>query len=138
MPPRLLRDKAKILLKSAGVGAVATAADLLVLAVLVSGLGLSPRWASPVALALGLAVQFSGNKWYAFDDKSQRWARQLSGFLLIELVAFSANLALFDVAVRALPGWYLALRLATQALVYFCISLPLWSLLFRPSQRVAS
>jgi putative flippase GtrA len=118
--------------RSAGVGAISTLVDFAALATLVSGLGLSARLASPLALGLGLACQFVGNKLFAFGDRRPAWAKQVALFLGIEAFAFGANLFLFDVAVRKLALPYLVVRGACQAVVYFGISLPLWTRLFEP------
>ena len=118
-------------LRSAAVGVLATAADLVALAVLVDGFGLSPRLANLPALAIGIAVQFAGNKWFAFGDRSPDWARQGALFLGVEALGMTANLVLFDLAVTRTPLPYLAARIATTSLVYFCICLPLWSRIFR-------
>lgn len=123
-------------LKSAGVGAISTLVDFAALATLISGLALSARLASPVALSLGLACQFVGNKLFAFEDRRPAWAKQAVLFLGIEAFAFAANLLLFDIAVRKLALPYLVLRAACQAVVYFGISLPLWTRLFQPAERV--
>jgi len=127
-----------VVVRSAAVGLLATATDLVVLAVLVSGLGLSPRVASVPALVLGIGVQFVGNKWFAFGDRSSRWMRQGAQFLGVEAVGFVANLVLFDLAVTLTKLPYLPLRLLTTNLVYFIICLPLWSLIFRPRLGEAS
>lgn len=116
-----------------GVGAVATLTDLLVLTVLASGFHLGPRASSFPALAAGIAVQFVGNKFFAFEDRSKRWGQQAALFLAVEALGFGANLALFDVGVRFLPLPYLAIRLVTTNLVYFGICLPLWSRIFTSS-----
>lgn len=126
-------------MRSVGVGAIATGIDFAVLATLVSGLGYGVRAVSPLALAAGLSFQFFGNKLFAFEDRRPRWGRQAAIFLLIELFAFGANLAIFDLAVRFVPLPYLVLRAATQALVYFGFCLPLWSRVFESSaKQVAS
>jgi putative flippase GtrA len=113
-----------------GVGAVATLTDLCVLTLLASGLHLGPRAASLPALASGVVVQFVGNKLFAFEDRSTRWAGQAALFLAVETLGFAANFALFDVAVRALPLPYVVVRLVTTNLVYFGVCLPLWSRIF--------
>ena len=69
-------QKVLVFVRSAGVGAVATGVDLLALALLVSAFGLAPRAASLPALALGIAVQFVGNKLFAFGDRSARWVER--------------------------------------------------------------
>lgn len=129
MPPRR-SSSLRTVLKSSGVGALATLVDFALLAALVSGAGLDPRVASPFALAAGLCLQFIGNKLFAFEDRRARWARQAAAFLGVEALAFAANLALFDVAVRALPLPYLLVRAACQSTVYFGLCLPLWSRVF--------
>lgn len=121
-----------VVLRSAAVGLLATATDLIVLAVLVSGFGVSPRIASVPALVLGISVQFVGNKWFAFGDRSRDVLRQGAQFLGVEAVGFVANLVLFDLAVTLTRLPYLPLRLLTTNVVYFCLCLPLWSLIFRP------
>jgi putative flippase GtrA len=125
--PRLL-----ILLRSAGVGALATLVDLGALAVLVSVLGVSPRVASAPALALGVATQFVGNKLFAFGDRSPRWARQGAQFAAVEALGLALNLLLFDLAVTHSPLPYLAARVLSTSVVYFAVCLPLWSRIFRP------
>lgn len=122
-----------ILLRSAGVGIAATAVDLGALALLVSVLSVPVRIASVPALALGIAMQFAGNKWFAFGDRSRAWLRQGVQFLGVEALGFALNLLLFDLAVThtALP--YLPLRLLTTSLVYFAVCLPLWSRIFKPA-----
>ncbi|MBI4701301.1 MAG: GtrA family protein [Deltaproteobacteria bacterium] len=121
----------RVVLGSMGVGAAATAVDLAVLAALVSGLGLGPRLASAPALCAGIVAQFAGNKLVAFQDYSRAWVRQGVQFLAVEALGLLANLALYDLAMAWTRLPYLAARLATTSLVYFCLCLPLWSLIFR-------
>ena len=128
----------RIWLKSAGVGAIATLVDFAALATLVSGLGLSARLASPLALALGVGCQFVGNKLFAFGDHRPEWAKQAALFLGIEAFAFATNLLLFDIAVRTFAVPYLVLRAVCQAIVYFGLSLPLWTRLFEGAKLEAA
>jgi putative flippase GtrA len=114
-----------------GVGVLATGLDVALLSTLVYGAKLDARLASPIALAAGVALQFVGNKLVAFRDRSPRWAGQAARFLAVEAAGFMANLALFDVAVRALPVPVPILRLATTAVVYFTVCLPLWARIFQ-------
>lgn len=123
-----------VVARSAAVGVLATATDLAVLALMVSGFGVSPRVASIPALALGISVQFAGNKWFAFGDRSRDWLRQGAQFLGVEAAGFVANIVLFDLAVTLTRLPYLPLRLLTTNLVYFAFCLPLWSRIFRPSR----
>ncbi len=118
-------------LRSGGVGLVATASDVAALSGLVVLCGLSPRAASVPALALGVGIQFVGNKLFAFRDRSRAWGRQAALFLCVESLGFAANLALFDLAATHVALPLAVLRLATTSLVYFALCLPLWSLVFR-------
>ncbi|NUP07276.1 MAG: GtrA family protein [Polyangiaceae bacterium] len=120
----------RTVIKSLGVGVFSSLIDFTVLAVLVSGAGVGARVASPFALVAGLSFQFVGNKVFAFEDKRPRWGRQAAMFLAVEALAFVANLALFDVAVRAVPLPYLVVRALCQSAVYFGLCLPLWSRIF--------
>ncbi|MEZ4222988.1 MAG: GtrA family protein [Polyangiaceae bacterium] len=126
-----------VLLRSSAVGLLATVTDLVVLVLLVSGAGIDVRIASVPALTLGIAVQFVGNKLFAFEDRSQEWARQGAQFLLVEALGFSANLVLFDLIVSRTHLPYLPVRLLTTSLVYFGICLPLWSRIFKPTVEEA-
>ncbi len=133
LPPWLAR--VDVLVRSAGVGALATAVDLAALALLTHGLGLAARAASAPALCLGVAVQFVGNKRFAFRDDDPAWAAQALRFAAVEALAFAANLALFDLASRALPLPAVPLRLVTTSLVYFGVCLPLWTRIFQGARR---
>jgi len=121
---------ARLVARSMGVGAVATAVDLTTLWLLVSVKGLSPRLASAPALGLGIGTQFVGNKLVAFRDRSPAWVRQGMQFLAVELCGLAANLWLYDLAVAHIRAPYLLLRLGTTNLVYFGLCLPLWSRIF--------
>lgn len=127
-----------VLVRSGGVGALATAIDLLTLAALTHAAGLPARVASVFALSLGVAVQFVGNKLVTFRDRSPRWGAQARRFLAVEAVAFAANLALFDLALRAAPhAPPVALRVVTTNVVYLGLCLPLWSRIFQRSSEVS-
>ena len=123
-----------LLTRSAGVGLLATLADLAVLSLLVHLGHLHPRVASVPALSFGILVQFIGNKRFAFRDSSPDWVQQGLLFLAVEALSFGANLLLFDVAVRLFAWPLLALRLGTTNLVYFFVSLPLWARVFRKDE----
>ncbi len=116
------------------VGVLATGVDLATLGGL-TWAGVPVRVASVVALSLGVGLQFVGNKWFAFRDRSGAWLKQGGAFLGVEALGFAANLALFDVAVRALPAPILLVRMLTTSLVYFGLCLPLWSLVFRKTEE---
>lgn len=128
-----LRRRLMVLVRSAGVGGLATLVDLGALTLLVSGLGVDPRVASVPSLCLGIVVQFFGNKIVAFRDKRGSWLRQGAQFMGVEALGFIANVALFDLLVARSSFPYLAIRVVVTSLVYFGICLPLWSLIFTPS-----
>ena len=121
------------IVRSVVVGALATTSDLTSLALLVSGIGLDPRLASPLSLLIGAAVQLVGTKLYVFQDRSPRWLAQGLAFAAVEVMAFALNLVLFHVGatLRLLPP--LPLRLAISALVYASISFPVWARVFAPA-----
>lgn len=125
-----LLARARIVAKSAGVGAVATVVDLAVLALLVDALGVSPRAASIPALASGVAVQFMGNKLFAFQDRTRAWLTQGGQFAGVEALGFGLNVVLFDAIVSRTALPYIAVRCFTTAVVYFGFCLPLWSRIF--------
>lgn len=120
------------LAKSAAVGAVATLADLAALTLMVELAGLRPQAANIPALILGLAVQFAGNKLFAFQNRTtDRLVRQGALFLLVEAVALLLNAALFHLLVTTTSIPFPVARVAGQALVYFGFSYPIWTRLFQ-------
>lgn len=138
MPERTLTESIATVIRSAGVGVVATVVDLMSLAWMVHALHVSPRVASAPALLLGVLVQFVGNKSLAFRDRDPRWAPQAARFFAVEAVAFAANLALFDLATRAVPLPAVLLRVVTTSAVYFGLCLPLWSRIFSATSNAAA
>lgn len=117
--------------RSALVGLLATACDLGALMVGVEVLHLAPRAATPIALALGVTIQFVGNKLVAFQDRSPAWLRQAMLFLSVEAAGYAANVLIFGALSTLTNLPYLPLRLAIGSAVYFGICLPLWSRIFR-------
>ena len=116
-------------------GAAATLADIAVLALLVSALGVAPRVASIPALVVGGVVNFLGNRHFAFRASQGSLARQAVLYAIVELAALAANGILFDLAMRLLPSslaWaYVPVRLVTSHLVFLAWSYPLWRFVFR-------
>lgn len=137
--PMSVMHRIQAIARSAGVGTAATLLDLAVLTFLVHGLSLSPRLASPPALAAGVAAQFAGNKLFAFEDRRPEWVVQGLQFLSVEALGIAANLVLFDWLVRHTALGIVPARLFTTSVVYFAICLPLWARIFRasPEQRRA-
>lgn len=117
--------------RSALVGLLATAADLLLIAVMVHGLSIAPAIANVPALSLGLLIQFWGNKRYAFRDPSPASTRQASAFLIVEGVAFALNAAFFHILAVGLAVTPLLARAIASAAVYFGFSYRLWQIIFR-------
>lgn len=122
-----------VALRGATVGILATLADLLALLTLVH-FGMSPSAASFPALAFGVAVQFVGSKRFTFENRSREWLGQGAKFLLVEAAAFGLNLLVFEWGVKHTAIPFVVVRLLGTSLVYFAFSLPLWSLVFRPTQ----
>jgi len=118
------------LARSSLVGLVATAVDLGALAVLVHFL-VPPTVANVPALVAGVAVQFFGNKHFAFRDRSRAYLRQGAQFALVEAGALLLNAVGFHLLVTLTPTpWWLA-RAFASALVYLGFSYPLWARVFR-------
>jgi len=133
LPPKLEKATA---LRSAAVGAAATLLDLAVLATLVHLASAAPRIASPIALLAGVAIQFVGNKVFAFADRSGRWGTQAAAFLAVETGAFALNAIGFDLVVARTHLPPLFVRIVVSMAVYFLFCLPLWSRVFRPEEAL--
>ena len=134
LPTPPLRDPLRVL-RALLAGGAATLADIAVLALLVSVVGLAPRLASLPALLAGGVVNFVGNRHFAFRATSGSLAKQAVLYTVVELAALAANGVLFDVVIRLLPpglAWaYVPVRLVTSHLVFLAWSYPLWRLVFR-------
>jgi putative flippase GtrA len=112
------------------VGAAATVCDLAALAVLVHVAGLPPTVANVPALLGGVAVQFAGNKWFAFRDRSRDLARQGALFAAVEAGALLLSALAFHLLVTLTPAPYPLARAIGSALVYLFYSYPLWGRIF--------
>jgi putative flippase GtrA len=117
------------------VGLAATAVDLALLTLLLHAAHLPLRAASPLALAAGVAVQFVGSRAVTFRARGGRWWSQGMGFAAVEALSFVANVALTEVASSALHLPPAVVRVPVTSLVYFAVSLPLWSWVFRPTEE---
>jgi len=123
-------------MRSSLVGLLATASDLGTLAILIHAFDLTEKAANLPSLVPGLVVQFLGNKYFAFDDRSKALVKQTSLFLLIEIVAFGLNALLFHLLVSLTPLHFILARLAGTNIVYLGFSLPMWSIfVFRLGAR---
>lgn len=125
-----------VMWRSAAVGVVATLVDLGALWALIGGLGVAATIANVPALTLGLVVQFVGNKWFAFQDRSRALARQGGLFVLVEAGAFALNAGAFHLLTTAGVPW-LGARAVGASAVYLGFSLPLWGRIFTPGRQVA-
>lgn len=117
-------------LRSTLVGAAATLGDLAALTLLVEVFGLLPAVANVPALLLGVGVQFAGNKWFAFQNRSRDYVRQGLQFAAVEAGTIALNAIAFHVLVTATPIPYAIARLLGTALVYVAFSYPLWKRIF--------
>jgi putative flippase GtrA len=121
------------LLRAGAAGIAATAADVGVLAVLVSVLNWNARAASLPALVAGGVVNFLGNRHFAFRAGRGSLGRQAIGYTAVELVALALNGVLYDAVLRTAPvasHAYWAVRLVTSHVVFLAWSYPLWRRVF--------
>jgi putative flippase GtrA len=119
--------------RAGAAGAAATATDVVLLGVLVA-CGMDPRIASIPALVAGGAVNFLGNRHFAFRASSGSLARQALGYALVEVVALVLNGALYDATLVLFPetrAAFWVVRLVTSHVVFLCWSYPLWRRVFR-------
>jgi putative flippase GtrA len=121
------------LVRSYLVGIPATASDLGLLWLLVGGLGLSKELANVPSLLAGVLVQFFGNKFFAFRDRSPNLLRQGVLFALIEVGTLFLNWLAYHLLVTYTDVHYLLARMIGTAGVYLAFSFPLWGLIFRPT-----
>src|SRR5262245_56788736 len=120
-------------LRSGAVGAAATIADVAVLALAVGFFGVSARVANVPALLAGVAIQFVGNRHWAFEAAHGPLRRQLVYFTVVEVGALLLNAIAYDVVARhtmldALCA--VAVRLIVRAVVFLGFSFPLWRRVF--------
>ena len=126
-----------MVVRGASVGLVATLVDLALLALLYDVAHLPLRVASPAALLAGVACQFVGSRAVTFRARRARWLASAPGFAAVELLSFALNVALTELAARALHLPPTVVRVPVTSLVYFGVSLPLWSRVFRPTEGVS-
>lgn len=125
--------RVKAFVRSVFVGLVATACDLGSLHALVRGVGLSALAANVPALLLGAAVQYVGNKYLAFEDRSRDHLRQVTRFAGVELGALALNALGFHALVTLFDAPYVPARALVGLAVYAGFSFPLWRRVFRPA-----
>lgn len=126
------------MLESVGVGGVATAVDMLVLALLVEVAELPPAAANVPALVAGAVVQFLGCRHVVFRAATGSLARQIVGFTLTEAATLALNGVAFHLLVTLTPVPYALARAAGTFVVFVGFSYPMWHVVFRPPARAAS
>lgn len=120
--------------RSAATGGLATAADLAVIALAVGVLGAPARAANLPALFVGAAVQFLGNRYFAFRAAAGSVRRQVALFAATEAVALGLNALLYDLVARSFAlgtGGAVIARAITSNLVFVAWSYPVWRRVFR-------
>ncbi|HZO11629.1 MAG TPA: GtrA family protein [Polyangiaceae bacterium] len=120
-------------LRSVLVGAAATIADLVVLALAVGFFGVSARAANVPALLAGVVIQFVGNRHWAFEAAHGRLRRQLVYFTLVEVGALLLNAIAYDLVARQTTldaVGAVVVRLIVSAVVFLGFSFPLWRRVF--------
>jgi putative flippase GtrA len=125
--PRSLLERLWVLVRSGLVGLLATVSDLGTLALLIHGVGLHERLANVPSLLPGLLVQFFGNKFFAFEDRSKAIVKQGALFFSIEMAAFVLNVLMFDLLLNLTGMHWILARLLGTNMVYLGFSFPMWS-----------
>ncbi len=127
-----MHESSNRLTRSIVVGVVATLVDLALLALMIDGLGLSKASANVPALLGGIAVQFVGNKFWAFGDTDGDVVRQGGLFALVEVMTLGLNALAFHVLAVWLGAPWLFARVVGGGAVYLGFSYPLWTRIFAP------
>jgi len=128
-------------LRAGVAGVLATAIDLAVLTVLVSGFHVDPRVASVPALVAGGIANFVGNRHFAFRARAGSVVRQAALYTAVEVLALGYGGLLYDTALRLFPAvrpLYWAVRLVTSHVVFLTWSYPLWRRVFAIPQASAA
>ena len=140
-PSPTLAARVATFARSALAGGAATLADLAVIALAVGVLRVSPAVANVPALLVGGIVQFFGNRHFAFRAASGSLSRQVTWFVLTELVAFALNAALYHLVVTNVSlgavGAVVARAITTNA-IFLLWSYPVWKRVFQPAALEAS
>jgi putative flippase GtrA len=119
--------------RSALTGGAATLVDLGVIAFAVGLLHVTPAAANAPALLAGAAVQFFGNRHFAFRSKGGSLARQAGLFAVTEVVTLLLNFLLYHLVVTHValgPAGAVLVRAITTNAVFVLWSYPVWSRIF--------
>ncbi len=134
-----LKARTRQFAATVGVGGLASAVDMLTLAMLVEWLHVRPQHANVPALLAGAAVQFIGCRHLLFradGSTESSWRTQLPRFALVEVGTLALNALAFEALRRASVPYPIA-RLAGSALVFALFSYPLWKRVFTTPVRVS-
>jgi putative flippase GtrA len=126
-------------LRSLLTGGAATLADLATLAFAVGVLHASPAAASLPALVVGAAVQFVGNRYFAFRAGRAPVARQAVLFVASEAVTMLLNAVVYQAVASHLPltlTTAVLARIVTTNLVFLLWSYPVWKRVFQPTGQL--
>ncbi len=121
-------------LRSSAVGILATAADFGVLEICVRLLHIEPSTSKIISFLVGLAVQFFGNRTFAFHATRGSLRRQALLFCGVGSITLTLNWLFFRFLVRSL---HLSIELANTIVtfvIYVCFSYPAWRIVFRVSK----
>jgi putative flippase GtrA len=124
------------IIRTAMVGLLASAGSLGVLTILIQVCHLPPTEANIPSLATGTAIQFLGNRYFAFRSTQNSAVFQLLGFLVSEAIAFGMNVYLFNFLVESLGAHFLVARLLGTFIVFILFSFPTWCFLVFRSFRL--
>jgi putative flippase GtrA len=120
----------KQLMKSLGVGGIASIASVVSLMVLMEWAVVPNAIASFASLLVGSAIQFSGNRQWVFRS-SGSVLFQMPAFALMEAAAMGMNVGGFTVLTQTFHIPYLLAHLLCVSSVFWLFSYPLWRRLFR-------
>lgn len=123
---RLLR-----FLRSSTVGLAATGADFGVLELCVRLLHFDPPIAKVCSALVGIAVQFIGNRTFAFHASEGKLGRQIAMFCGVESITLTLNWLLFRFLTRSLHLPLEVTNIIVTCVVYVGFSYPAWRIVFR-------
>lgn len=117
--------------KSAFTGIIATVVDMGLLALLVEVFSVPAIWANSVGLITGATIQFTGNKFLAFEGGKKRGLKhEILFFLLAEALSLGLNFFGFYFFMQWFKLNYIITRLIVTTAVFLGISYPIWFWIF--------
>jgi putative flippase GtrA len=125
-------------LRSSFVGILATVADFAVLEICVRLLHIEPSTAKIFSFLVGLAVQFFGNRTFAFNATGGSLRRQVLLFCGVESISLTLNWLFFRFLIRSLHLSIELANLIVTFVIYVGFSYPAWRIVFRVSKPQAA